>query len=259
MNEAPIVDTNVHLGRWPFRRLPADDPGELAQRLRALGVTTAWAGSFEGVFHRDLAGVNERLVEECEKSAGLFVPFGSLNPTLPAWEQDLAHCHEKWRMPGVRLHPGYHGYALDDERFARLCEQAADRNLIVQISLCLEDERTQSHLARVPHVDPAPLQALVKRLPQLQIQLLNAFRVILPDRAAELTAAGRISFEIAMLEGLAGVERLLRTLPRERLLFGSHAPFFLLESAHLKMRESRLDDDDRRAIFAENATSLVGA
>ena len=47
-----IVDVNVHLSRWPFRRLRGDDPAALATLLRAKGVGQAWAGSFDGVFFR---------------------------------------------------------------------------------------------------------------------------------------------------------------------------------------------------------------
>ena len=56
-----IVDTNVSLFHWPFRRLPLDETEALVNKFRSLGVSQAWTGSFEGILHRDISGVNSRL------------------------------------------------------------------------------------------------------------------------------------------------------------------------------------------------------
>ena len=53
-----IIDTNVYLSRWPFRRVDGDEPANLMAKLRQRHVVQAWAGSFDGMLHRDTAGVN---------------------------------------------------------------------------------------------------------------------------------------------------------------------------------------------------------
>lgn len=254
-----IVDTNVTLGHWPFRRVPDDEPAELVEKLKTNGVTQVWAGNFEGLFHRDLSSVNERLAETCRATApNWLIPFGSINPTLPDWETDLKRCVEQFQMPGIRLHPNYHDYQLDHPEFARLLELAAERNLIVQLALLMEDKRTQPHLAHVPHVDVKPLPGLLKQHPPLRLELLNAFQALSIDQAAELLTARQVWVEIATLESVGGVEKLTEKVPAERILFGSHFPLFYFESALFKMRESELAQGQRDLIFRLNAQKLLG-
>ena len=76
-----MIDTNVSLFRWPYRRLIGDDPEELVTRLRARGVTQAWAGSFEALLCRDMAGVNLRLARRVVKPVPAF--FCRLDVSTP--------------------------------------------------------------------------------------------------------------------------------------------------------------------------------
>ena len=249
-----MIDVNVHLSRWPFRRLPDDDPAALAARLRRNGVKQAWAGSFDGLLHKDIGAVNARLAEECGKHGqGLLVPFGSINPKLPDWQEDLRRCHESYRMPGIRLHPNYHGYTLADPVFAALMQLAAKRRLLVQIAVQMEDDRMQHPLMRVPPVDLAPLGDM----PGVRAVLLNALRSASAPVPAKLAAAEGIYFDIASLDGIGGVERLAKQVSAKRVLFGSHAPFYILESAALKMKESALAPAEAARITEANARELL--
>lgn len=254
---APLIDVNVYLSRWPFRRLRGDETPALLAKLRGAGVTEAWAGSFDALLHNDVAGVNLRLAEECRKSGdGFLQPFGAVNPKLPDWEDDLRRCQEVHGMRGIRLHPNYHGYTLEDPVFARLLDLANARKLIVQIALSMEDERTQHPLMLVPHVNPAPLVAHAQRLPNLRIVLINAFRSVGVAKLGKLVEPNNIAFDIAMLENVGGIEILLAKVPVDRILFGSYAPFFYLESSLLKLKESSLNSAQRQAVDFENARKL---
>jgi predicted TIM-barrel fold metal-dependent hydrolase len=255
----PLVDVNVNLGQWPLRRVPCDEPEHLIAKLRAHDVAQAWAGSYDGLFHDDLTAANNHLVKTCRgQSAVTLVPFGEINPLAPGWEAELRRCSETHHMPGIRLHPNYHGYALDHPNFARLLQAAAERKLIVQLVMLMEDARMMHPLMRVPPVDLAPLKKLVAQATGLRLILLNALSTASrTDQLYRLLDAGEVYVEIAMLEGVGGIETVLKDIPAERILFGSHSPSLYFESAALKLQESALPTAHLRAISHENARRLL--
>jgi hypothetical protein len=253
-----MIDTNVAIGRWPFRDLPLEGAAQTVEKLRALGITEAWTAHLNACWHKDLFAVNARLAEECRREgAGLLQPFGTVNPKLPDWQEDLRRCQEAHGMRGLRLFPGYHGYGLDDADFRRLLEQAARRGLLVQIALKLEDERTQHPLVKVPAADPAPLAGVAGRVPGLRLQLLNVQPAIADAVLLPLARAEKVLFDIAMVEGLGGVARFAQRTGAARLALGSHAPLFYPEAAVLKLRESEFSPEELEQIQSGNARELL--
>jgi predicted TIM-barrel fold metal-dependent hydrolase len=255
-----LIDTNVYVSPWVVRDSAPGTPAQVVEKLIRHGVTSAWAGSFEGALHTDIAGVNARLAEACARDgAGVLRPFGTINPAFPDWEEDLRRCHEVHRMAGVRLFPSYHGYALQDPRFARLLDLAARRRLLVQIVFSIEDERSQNPVVSAGPAQVDPLAEVLEKIPSARVMLLNTgARVLGPTNRVlgRLVTAG-VAFEIALLEGVAGIESLLQRVPALRLSFGSHAPYFYFEAALLKLQESALSREQLGAVMHGNAASLI--
>jgi predicted TIM-barrel fold metal-dependent hydrolase len=251
---AALIDVNVNLSRWPFRRLRGDDPAEMAEHLKKNGVTQAWCGSFDGLLHKDLTSVNERLAQDCARhGAGLMLPVGQINPTLPDWKHDLGLCAKEHAMKAIRLHPNYHGYKLDDPLFLEVLAEAAKQKLIVQIVAQLEDQRTQHPLVQVAPVDLKPLRAALEQTPAAKVMVLNTNRVMSMTALQGLP----VWIDIAMLEGVGGVENLIKEWPVDRVVFGSHAPFFYWEAARLKLQESDLTDEQLAALTHKNASAVL--
>jgi predicted TIM-barrel fold metal-dependent hydrolase len=252
-----LIDTNVSLFQWPARRLPLDDEKALFGKLRSEGVVKAWAGSFEALMHLDMSGANARLAAACRKRKGFWIPFGSVNPSSVGWREDLRRCRELHGMPGIRLYPAYHGYALADRCFAEFLDQAGSQDMIVQIACHPEDTRIQHPRLRTTSLDLRPLQGLVQERPGLKLVLLNWNRATGAATLSQLTRIGRVFLDTSMFEGAGGVQKLVQQAPVSSVLFGSHSPFFYFESALLKLKESDLPARSLQAIRFNNANSLV--
>jgi predicted TIM-barrel fold metal-dependent hydrolase len=255
-----LIDTNVYIGQWPFRRLEYDQVDRLTAKLRKFGVLQAWVGNFEALLHRDIRAVNARLVQICRSQGENFlVPFPTVNPKLPDWQEDLREIVEVYRLPGIRLHPDYHGYTLDDADFTDLLIRAAQANLLVQLVLMMEDERSLHSALKVPTVDPKPLLEIIPKISGLKILLLNAQRVAPLPLLGELVKAGQVYVDIAWQEGVGGIGNLLSRVPAERVVFGSYFPQFYFLSGILKLRESAVTGEALTAIATENARRLLAA
>lgn len=254
----PLIDVNVHLSRWPFRRLPGDTPDRLVSKLKAQGVKQAWTSSFDVLLHLDVQSANERLVEECrEYGQGLLVPFGGVNLTLPYWQDDVEYCAAEASVQGVRVYPSWHDYSLEDQRLYELCQLCQEKNLLLQMVVRLEDARTEHPRGITKQLDWNLASALIEKFPALPIVLLNAGRDINPSLAGKLAGLGQVYLDLGFVEQTGGMSRYLKTVPPERLLFGSYFPFFYLESGVLKLQEAALGHYLTEKIAWKNASELL--
>ncbi len=254
-----MIDVNTNLSRWPARRVAGDETADFVAKLRSQDVEQAWAGSFDGILHKDTDGVNSRLAAECLRYGRNFlIPFGSVNPMLPDWQEDLRRCRAKYRMPGIKIHPNYHGYKITDPVFAELLRLATQQRLIVQVAVVMEDARKQSRLLHVPPVDLTGLLQVIQGEPAARLLLLNWPAGVSDDQQVEsLARTGSVWFDIAMVEGIEGVGRLTERVPAEKILFGSNFPLYCFESALLKIQESRLSEGQKRSVTQSSARSLL--
>lgn len=248
-----IFDSNVYLSRWPFRRLPNDDTPALVKKLKQNQINQGFAGSFDGLLHKDIRAVNQRLADDC-KSFGpeLLIPVGSINLNLPNWEDDVIACHEELAMPGLRLHPNYHQYELTNPEVKKLFAMAAERKLLIQIAMRMEDDRTHHPLVRIPDVNFEALPDLMKQHDQLQVTILNGMKSLRGAKLTRLTENPNLTVEIAMLEGVGGIEKLMKQVPYQQILFGSYFPFFYLESSLNKLEESNLGMEIENQVTWQN-------
>jgi len=254
-----LIDVHVHLDQWPFRRLPHDTTAALLSKLRKQNVTAAWVCSYDALLHRDLKAVNERLLESCGKSGqDILKPVGAVNLTLSGWELDAEYC---WKsgMHGVRIYPGYHLSDLDDGRFSALCEFCQEKNLILQIVAGLEDSRTEHPQFASRLMELKPALELIPKYPRLRILFSNPGREISQGVAARLSKAGHVYFDLGMIEQTGGVAAYAHAVSQERLVFGSHFPFFYFEASLLKLRENEeaLGQQGLDRVAFQNAEQLL--
>jgi predicted TIM-barrel fold metal-dependent hydrolase len=260
-----IIDTNVNLFNWPFRALKYRDTKSLVKKLKKHRVIEAWAGSFEALLSKDMSGVNARLAAECrEHGPDFLIPFGSVNLAWPDWEEDVRRCDEVHKMPGIRIYPGYQPFDLDHPGMQGLVKMTSERGLILQVVFGMEDPRVHHPIINVGPVTFRPLLNAVHRTPNAKIELLHFSGSIQADGLAQFMAETGTFMDISRLEGNGAVGRIIGSIaglpsvrvPVDRIVFGSHAPYFPVETAILKLIESPLGAQQLQAIMQGNARRL---
>jgi len=123
----------------------------------------------------------------------------------------------------------------------------------------MTDERHHHPLVMVPPVDLTPLPAAAAAHPSVNIVVAN----VKNGEAAALARPGDLApsvyFEMSHIESVNGVKTTADAVGVERVLFGTHAPYYYPEAAHLKVfTESELSPAKIAAISHENAERLLG-
>ena len=134
----------------------------------------------------------------------------------------------------------YHGYTLDDSTFAGLLKLALPSRMIVQLVLNMKEVRTQHPLMRVPPVEAAPLDELVKNQPRLRLVVVLNWSPGLQSGQWQTIFLDTSILISLLYEG--GGARLVEQVSLERVFFGSNYLLFYFESALLNRQESGLTE-----------------
>jgi len=243
-----IVDVNTSLGRWPFQNFDVDSAPALARHLHSAGIAKALVSSIDGILYPDPAVCNARLLKMV-KLLPMLVPVPVINPVLANWRQALA----ARGLSAVKIMPNYHNYALADPAVAPLMRVLAGKRIPLMIQMRVDDERNQYPLMKVPGVDWKAVVQLANTFRDVPVVCLCAYR----GEALELVQrTGNVHVDIAFVETFRTLPALLRKVPPERILFGSHSPFLYTASAVMKLKTARLAAKAYKAIAWANARRL---
>lgn len=249
-----IIDTNCHLGHWPFRKLEHADAEGLLRLMDAHGVAQAWVGAFEGLLYRDCGQANRDLLAGIAGHEDRLAPWATINPNFPGWQDDLREAAGAG-MQGVRLYPNYHGYELASPCVLELMARLRELRLPVAITHKFVDERLHHWRCLVPAVEMS-VAPLVRDFPEVPL-LLCGCGTLHAEALKETIRAGRVFMEISRLEGVEGVRWLADIIGWDRIVMGSHAPYFTMAAAHLKIVESGLTEEEREAVLYKNAAGMI--
>jgi predicted TIM-barrel fold metal-dependent hydrolase len=246
-----VINVAVWVGQYPFRGIPGSDVAALKRKMSELRIDHAIVAPFEGIFWENSLDAYERTVDKLGGEQTLEV-WPVVRPEPTAGLEELLERH---RPRGMRLLPNYHRYRVSHPAVAKLMELARERGMIVQVFQRIADERWHYmlHVPPVPQEDMEYLTAVYHDQPVL----LSGVQP-LAFLASRLREQPMLYADLSRVRGPQfAIETLVKTLPVEKLIFGSLWPIQIIEATLWQVTTAKIDVGLKRRILRDNAEELL--
>lgn len=191
---------------------------------------------------------------ELQRAHPEIIGFGTLHPAYARWEEEL-HNMERDGLRGIKLHPDFQGFRLDDPRLLPMFEAAQGR-FILEIHIGSAQPAAQA--PSCPH----KLAAIARAFPGLTLIAAHFGGYLMWDMAIDALAGfDNVWFDTSSTSPFVTphlLRRLLDAHPLERFLFGSDWPLYdPAEEQRRLQRVGGLSDNALERILT-NAEQLPG-
>lgn len=182
------------------------------------------------------------------------IPFGSIHPDYENWQDELYRL-QKLGIKGIKFHPDYQKFYVDDQRMYPFYDQATNMGFII-----LFHAGTDIGLHPPYHCTPDRLAKVVGSFPDGKIVAAHMGGYSYWDDVEELLVGTSIYLDTSMGIGKMSDEQAKRIIIRhgpEKVLFGTDSPWSdqTEEIAYIKMLG--LEKKALEAILGGNAARLL--
>lgn len=206
-----------------------------------------------------ILGINSLTREELVAQTGVatpprLIPFGTIHPDFPDWEAELVRLRAAG-IRGLKLHPEFQGFALDDPRLFPIFEfMGGEMILLTHVG---DRTVTPDNLST-----PARVLNIRRNFPRLPIVAAHMGGYRMWNEALELLGGKDIYLDISSTMAFidpALLRRFFSCHGVEHILFGSDYPLFSPgeELTKLERLLPDLSTYDRQRLLGENARELL--
>ena len=250
------IDAALFTGQFPFRAVARATLRETRARMDSLNIARAVVSPIEAVFQEDSWEAEERLAREITGQAA-FIQFKIVNPRCAWWQADLDRALRHLGVKGIRLIPGYHQYALNDERLHDVMAYARSRDLPVQVFCRMQDSRMQWLLRTAEAGAEEALDFLI-RYAENRMVLSGLHYSDMTQFGDALEGHGHVLLDTSRLKGpWKTFERLAEKLNLAHVCFGSLWPINLPDCPMEQVRHAGLSDSEKVGILGGNLAGLL--
>jgi len=252
------VDTNLIVGRCPFRPMPATVE-DLALLRTAAGLTRAVATGMDSIlFYDPMEGLASDIAAHDSLKEWLSL-YAVINPEFPQLERQVADAAQSPQVAGLRLFPTLHRYDLDSKRTLQTAELAAHHGLTLTVTARLFDGRVAPRFVRQETIASAQLTTFLKKIPEnLPVILSMFFFNELQTLDVDWSTLPNVYVDLGCCKPNAtSLDSMTSWISAERIVFGTGAPFYYWKGARLALSGARLPEREKEAILGLNAMRIL--
>ena len=260
-----IIDTHAHI--YPdkialrasqsiadFYEMPVvldGTVGTLLQKGAEAGVTRHLVHSVAVTWER-AASINDFIAAAVAQYPDKFVGFGAMHPDHPEMEKELDRI-VSLGLKGVKLHPDFQKFMLDDPATLRLFEAMAERGLPLLV-------HTGDH--RYPYSTPERMARALDHVPRLKAICAHLGGWSVWSDAWKMLA-GRENVYVDTCSSLYALtpEEAVKIIHRygaDKVLFGTDYPMWDTAEELARFMALPLTEDEREKILHKNFERLMG-
>ena len=179
----------------------------------------------------------------------------SVHPADPAMLEQVRHI-KALGFKGIKMHPYYQEFYLDEPRMMQLYEVVTQEDLILVMHTGFDIA-----FPRERRADPPKILDVCRQFPQLKLVTTHLGAWDLWDEVERFLVGQPIRMEISLALDFLSSEQARRILlnhPVEYLLFGTDSPWSDQSETLRKFQALDLPMDRCEAILSVNATKLLG-
>ncbi len=184
------------------------------------------------------------------------LPFPSLHPDDTGFAEKIRIIKDEG-FKGIKFHPYYQDFVVDDERVFPLYEKITEAGLIVLMHTGFDFAFDRERIA-----DPRRIMNVVGRFPGMKIVTSHLGAWDDWDEVERLIAGKNIYMEISYALDLLTRERardIILKHPKELILFGTDSPWTGQEATLSLLLNLKLGEEMERLILSENAERLLNS
>ena len=185
------------------------------------------------------------------------IPFGSIHPDATDVFDELERI-KSLGLKGIKLHPDYQGFFIDDEKLIPIYKKCAELGLVVIFHAGYDPLSPD-----LVHAMPEASARVFKQVPNMTMILAHLGGMMRFDDVEKYLVGleGEIYLDTAYIDGAIDknqLERIIKNHGANRILFGSDFPWHTPNMEYDLIQSLDITEEEKNLILSENAMRILG-